>query len=101
VKESASTTSEDRLRVLQDLHEQGLSDTPLKDALSGPERMRAEITAALTSAAMDILDALPDASRLRFLAFIQLFERPEAVRVELASGAKGSLRLTLLQPPQT
>ncbi|MET0743459.1 MAG: hypothetical protein ABWY78_08830 [Microvirga sp.] len=95
-----ASTSADRLRLLQDLHEQGLSDTLLAEALSGPERLRAVTTAALTRAAMDILDALPPASRLRFLAFIQLFERPEAVRVELASGAKGGLRLTLLQPPQ-
>jgi hypothetical protein len=95
-----SGVSAESLRLLQEGSTQDASDPPPPDETSVPGTMRAKMTEALTGAAMDTLAALPAASRLRFMAFLGLFERPEAVRVELISDTTGALRLTLTQPPE-
>jgi hypothetical protein len=63
------------------------------------ELLRDGLASAMVGTAMDIVQKLPPGARIRFLAFMQMFEYPETIRVNFDIEPSGSLRLTLAQPP--
>ncbi|MGO4707138.1 hypothetical protein AB4072_15340 [Microvirga sp. 2MCAF38] len=61
--------------------------------------LREELVDALADTVLDVVARLSPVTRLRLLAFMHLFEKPETIRADLSIDASGTVRLTLAQHP--